>query len=770
MVLLVPAIVALLFVASCDVLFNQAPVVTIADGDRTAVGGQRILFEADAYDPDGGSVSYYWYVDDELQNQAPGSTFAVTMSPEALRSYRVRVEVSDGVAVGADTVILTVSPNAAPTVEIVGGDVLAGPGQTVTFEASATDADGDDISYEWFVDGQDQGEAGASFSFAATPSETRDFQIEVAATDAPGATTTAAVTLTVSVLSSADTGDYYYDYVSETGSFTYTLDSSTLEMGGGDKKVYFVFTNTASTQSAGIPTVAAASTVGSRSLSSPDSGVVPDAADGPETAARTDGPLDAGSVGALGPVPPDREITEFNRIAHTYIEELPPGVAPRGLAMEPRSIGDKESFFRPKVGSFPGTVAATLRGRVTGVETEWGTRNLEVWVADNTWVDGGLKANVVTQEMVDAVAAAFLSTDPGIENDIYDYITGIFGPAWGPRDTADNLIPGDSSTISILLMDIDEDNSANGGVVGLYYSRDNFLEASRAASNERLMFYLDAVMFAEADGASWDLHDYWPAVGISTLTHEFQHMIHFYQKSVLREATSETWLNEMVSMVAEDLVALPVGVDGPRGVAYDDGTAGSSGNTAGRLPLFNYYNNDSLTAWNTGTSTETLSSYAVAYAYGAWLARNFGGAALMREIVQSPYGGVDAVSNALAALGYGYQFVDTLRMWGTAVLLSDVTTAAVPVRYNGGGWIAADIADHEYSLGSINLFNYQYKQTPVSPAYDGPYISISETSYNDNLPGHSSSFYSAGIVASGEAASWDIDLPAGVFLTVVVKE
>ncbi len=753
---------AVLFVSSCEYVFNQAPVVSIIGGDRSAVGGQRVVFEADAYDPEAGSLSYYWYLDDERQQQAPGSTFAITLSPESVVSYQVTVQASDGIAMVQDSVLLTVSPNHAPTVQITGSDV-AMAGEIVTFEATAADADGDDISFAWSVDGQDQEKTGSTFSYSATPFETRDFEIAVAATDEPGATTTASVTLTVTVLSSADTGDYYYDYVSQTGDFTYTLDTSAIEMGDGTKNVYFVFTNSASTQSEGIPLVEmAASEFGSRGLSgaSPDVG-----------AAADDHDFGVRGVPAQtnnGPLPPDPAITEFNRFAHTFIEELPAAVARRGLELVPRSIGDTETFSRPKVGSSPGTVAATLRGLVTGVETEWGYRNLEIWVADNVWVSGGERANLVTQEMVDAIASAFLTS--GFENDIYDYITGIFGPAWGPRDTTDNLISEDVNTISVLLMDIEEDNSTNGGIVGLYYSRDNFIAASRAASNERLMFYLDAVMYAEADGAAWDLHDYWPAVGISTLTHEFQHMIHFYQKSALRQTSSETWLNEMVSMVAEDLVALPVGVDGPRGVAHDDGTAGDAANTSGRLPLFNYYNNDSLTTWSTESSDKTLRSYAVAYAYGAWLARNFGGAALMRAIVQSPYGGTDAVSESLATLGYGYKFIDTLRMWGTAVLLSDVATPSPPVRYNADGWIEADVSEHEYSLGSINLYNYLFKPNAVTPAYDGPWINKDKTSYNNDLPGHSSTFYLAGTVATGETASWDIELPDDVLMTVVVKE
>ena len=42
-------------------------------------------------------------------------------------------------------------------------------------------------------------------------------------------------------------------------------------------------------------------------------------------------------------------------------------------------------------------------------------------------------------------------------------------------------------------------------------------------------------------------------------------MIRYYQKPVLREATSEVWLNEMASEVGEDLIANKLKVNGPRG-------------------------------------------------------------------------------------------------------------------------------------------------------------------------------------------------------------
>ena len=85
------------------------------------------------------------------------------------------------------------------------------------------------------------------------------------------------------------------------------------------------------------------------------------------------------------------------------------------------------------------------------------------------------------------------------------------------------------------------DPLTEGGVAGYFYAKDNFKSSYYSGSNQRIMFYLDAVMFANGDGidgTDWDVSDPSPGDIVSTLTHEFQHMIHFYQKQIKSELTS----------------------------------------------------------------------------------------------------------------------------------------------------------------------------------------------------------------------------------------
>ena len=56
----------------------------------------------------------------------------------------------------------------------------------------------------------------------------------------------------------------------------------------------------------------------------------------------------------------------------------------------------------------------------------------------------------------------------------------------------------------------------------------------------------------------------------------------------------------MASEVGEDLIADKLVVNGPRGVAYDDPTAGMPGNERGRLPYYNLFNDIQVTTWGAG--------------------------------------------------------------------------------------------------------------------------------------------------------------------------
>ncbi len=472
-----------------------------------------------------------------------------------------------------------------------------------------------------------------------------------------------------------------------------------------------------------------------------------------------------------GPAEERAWITEFNNNAPLGGRSA--GGSGRLHVQSRRAVaeGDRFTFMhRDRHGTLV-DVPATARSVVTD-----GATTAAFWVADRDWgpnCRGGWPC--VTAEMVDAMADRFFR--PGAGNDVHDWVTAIYGEPWGPHRNSDLISPAAAGEIHVLLFDTEEDDSQPCRIAGYFWAAHNLLRGPEYPSNlsaERLIFFLDSVYFAYPEGSTWEVTDSTPSFIISTLAHEFQHMIHYYQKRVLRDAASEVWLNEIASEVAEDLVADKMMVSGPRGVASDDPTAGEPGNSDGRLPYYNLFNDIQVTAWN-----GVIANYAVNYALGAYLARTYGGAELFRAIVQSDRSGVDAIEAALAALGHDVSFGQVLADWAIATLLSDSTAAPHPYRYNPGTWSTSRSGGERFRLGSINLYHYRYvpPEQPSScigpglanrPAQEGPYLHSLRSFNARTQPPHSNMYATLGRNTGTVLLS--VSAGTGNRITVVVKE
>ena len=469
----------------------------------------------------------------------------------------------------------------------------------------------------------------------------------------------------------------------------------TLNLGGASADVYLIATNSTAGATSPEVTISGSVTVGHHHHARP-----------PRRA-----------PGALATKP--AWVVEFNNNA-----PLPRATAHRAahLRWHARQAsgarGDRFTFAASIDSETIGGVAATARAVVTD-----GSITATFWVGDADWGDGCSGAGpCVTQAMVDAMAAGFLQSGAG--NDIYDWVTAVFGVPWGPHGNSSLIPPAAAQNIHILLYDIDEDGIPAPGtcrVAGYFSAANNYLAASISGSAERLTFFMDSPLFATPEDATWEVTDRRPSQIMSVLAHEFQHMIHFYQKRVLHGASRETWLNEMASEVAQDLISTKLMANGPRGVAYDDPTAGAPGIERGRLPIYNLYNDLQVTAWG-----GDLADYAIVYALGAYLARTYG-AGLFSEIVQNDESGTDAVEAALVALGHNVSFPQVLANWAAANLLSDNTAAPARYRYNPGTWTSSQAGGQTYRLGSINLYNYRYEPPDPVPDCYGPDVEDHDT-------------------------------------------
>ena len=421
------------------------------------------------------------------------------------------------------------------------------------------------------------------------------------------------------------------------------------------------------------------------------------------------------------------------------------------------AVGDRVSFFDlfDEI-----LVPATVRTVVTD-----GSTSVALWVADREWQDScASRGDCVTQQMVNAVAQRFLR--PGSSNDIYDWVSTIFGDPWGPHDVPVLIPPEAGGEIHIFLFDIENDGYPTGPRIVGYFSRlHNLLRQHDHPllqhSLERLAFFLDSPWLATAEGDSWEVTDRRPSGIIGTLAHEFQHMIHYYQKPVVRGAISETWLNEQASEVAEDLIADKLMIDGPRAVAYDAPGTGEPENRSGRLPGYNLYNDIQVSGWD-----GYLANYSINYALGAYLARNYGGAALFSDIVQSDRHGVGAIEEAVRNQGHDESFLELLVNWGAANLLSDNTGAPAPYQYNTGSWRTSHTGGTEFRLGSINLYNYVY--APGRLARPGPYLHPLPTFNDLTQPPHSNRYTTLG--RNSGTIRLRVSTESDSRITVVVKE
>jgi hypothetical protein len=520
---------------------------------------------------------------------------------------------------------------------------------------------------------------------------------------------------------------------------TYTLD-----LGSETKDVYFVFTNISLDSNSANPTVSANNILSDTLLNKSNSTVTN---------------LSDDNVLTLKDKP---EISEFNRKAMSYVSKnnslINKSILPSSITKTADVVGNSVSFYDEN-GS---TVAATCRSIVSD-----GTKTLNIWVADDCWTGSSTtKVSYVTTDMVDALAEKFLKS--GTNNDIYDWVTNIYGAEWGTTGYTDLITPDNNITIFLYDIDNDENSSIPSSLVaGFFYAKDNFVKTSSSGyvsdySNQRIMFYIDAPYFAYTTGTTWAITQSYPMQIISTLSHEFQHMIQFYQKSVVNNLStvSDTWINEMCSMVTEDFVADKILSDGPRGVTYNDYTSGSANNGYGRMPLYNYQNDISLIKWLSGSGkSSVLYSYSHAYSFGAYLARNYGGVNLFKKIVQNGYTDTNAVTNALSALGYSETFSTVLQKWAIAGLLSDSTSASSYYQYNTGSAITSTISSVDYNLGSINLYNYSHTPTIYTSSN---WSSLSSMNYASNR------LYKAGSSVTGEN-TYSIYLPYNVKFAVVVK-
>jgi hypothetical protein len=248
--------------------------------------------------------------------------------------------------------------------------------------------------------------------------------------------------------------------------------------------------------------------------------------------------------------------------------------------------------------------------------------------------------------------------------------------------------------VQILVYDFYAGTGVQGGTAGFYWSKDFFPQESLGTQKTNLaeVFYIGARWLTES-----------PDTIYSTLVHEFQHMINFNVKNVQHPGlSSQSWYNEMLSMLAEDMISPLIGI-APTNTGHP---------TPSRISGFlTAYPNEGVTDWN-----NDLDSYSYKYAFGAYLARNYGGAELVQNILANNTTNTASITAALQATSgnpSGIDFDYAVEKFAEAFIFTD----PVAGRATFNKTVAKTIAGDTYTFEAFDIWNNYDLTVPAGGYY-----------------------------------------------------
>lgn len=313
-------------------------------------------------------------------------------------------------------------------------------------------------------------------------------------------------------------------------------------------------------------------------------------------------------------------------------------------------IGEARTFFvNPKYDDFSRTIiGATLR---------YVSNRAYFYVDDSYWNEMDLLSrNLLTVNMQE-LARQF-------DDVIYPKETQFWGSEPNPG------IDGDAR-ITILLENL---NPGNGG----YFETANlFPRKVVESSNEREMIAVSA----ESLGG----------LAKSFLAHEFQHLISFNQKELLRNTSEDIWLNELRSEYSVTLVG------------YNDVFDASS--LERRLDTFLSDTSDSLTEW-----PNVPLDYAHVIMFGEYLAEQFG-PQILSETLRTDRSGIDSLNNYFLSKGLSDRFSSVFGSWLAADFLNNASLNE-DLGYQKQGLNDFRISPKQYALSYPEKYQLNHSAKP----------------------------------------------------------
>ena len=211
------------------------------------------------------------------------------------------------------------------------------------------------------------------------------------------------------------------------------------------------------------------------------------------------------------------------------------------------------------------------------------------------------------------------------------------------------------------------------GIAGFFSTTDVYPRSVNPYSNEREMVYVRTGYLADLDEFG------------KLLSHELQHMVHWNL-----DLSEATWVNEGLSLVAEDVCGYP-GVPGIWQFRRDADVA--------------------LTNWAEEPS-DRIRNYAASKLFMGYLTHHYGGLDLVAALVADKADGTDGVNRAIKAQGYDVDFVDVFADWVVANLVNDSSIGERQYAYPmHTGWepeLSASLVAGDEVMGWVNQFGADY--------------------------------------------------------------
>jgi hypothetical protein len=187
----------LLLASSCAAPANNPPIITSLDAEAEwVVPSGSLQVVCTASDADGDELAYIWWASGGEINGG-GATVTWT-APASEGSQNVTVKVVDGRGGEAShSIAITVAASDPPTIaSLVASAEWTLPSGTLQVTCTASDPDGDDLSYEWSATGGAIPGTGAIVSWTA-PQGVGKYDITVTVSDGYGSSATSSVTVSV---------------------------------------------------------------------------------------------------------------------------------------------------------------------------------------------------------------------------------------------------------------------------------------------------------------------------------------------------------------------------------------------------------------------------------------------------------------------------------------------------------------------------------------------------------------------------------------------